>query len=429
MVVFVGAGPGDPELLTLRAKREIESADTVLHDELVPPAISGLNPRSERYQGVQQLIHAARTGAKVVRLQVGDPTIFGKLTEQMEALDEAGIGYEIVPGVTAATAAAAAARLSLTHRTLAQSVAIVTAHEEMELPNADTVVLYMGRPPLPGRAFVSISNATRPEQVVCRDSYEGIEAPAVTIVGAVADLRRLPLYGKRIVVTRAESTRMRQQLRALGAETIPFPVIEIVAPLDEQPLRDAVERLDRWDWIVFTSANGVRAFLERIQDLRSLRAKLCTIGPATRAELERHKLVVDVVPDQYVAESVVAALSKEPLQGRHVLIPRAAIARDVIPLELEKRGARVTVVEAYRTVAPASAAPLPEHYDWVTFTSSSTVKNFLAIAGKPTGRIASIGPITSETLRRHGLVPDVEAEEYTTDGLIRAILRTSSSSD
>ncbi len=420
-VLFVGAGPGDPELLTIRARKAIESADVVLHDELVTPEICALAREARRYEGTESLVQAAQTGRRVVRLQIGDPAIFGRLTEQMEALDAAGIPYEIVPGVTAATAAAAAARISLTHRTLGRSVAIVSAHDEsVPVPEADTVVYYMGRPASNGPTVV-VENATRPTERILRDPAQAA-APSITIRGAVANLKSLPLYGRRIVVTRAESSRLNVELRRLGAEVIEFPVIRIDPPLDDSRLRRAVDELPRYDWLIFTSANGVRRFFDLVRDLRTLRAKICAIGPATAAEIGKWKLLVDIQPAEYVGEALAAALPAD-LRGQRILLPRAAVARDVVPQMLRDRGAVVDVVDAYRTVVPEPSMPLPEHYDWVTFTSSSTVKNFLALAGPPKGRTASIGPVTSATLRKHGITPDVEAQEYTTEGLVHTILR------
>ncbi len=421
-VLFTGAGPGDPELLTLKARRAIEQAQAVFHDELVPEAIWSLSPHSQPYQNPAQLIAAAQSGFRVVRLQVGDPTIYGRLVEQMEALDLAGVPYEIIPGVTAATAAAAAAKVSLTHKTLGRTVALISAHDPATpVPEADTVVFYMGRPAQPGPAL-AVENASRPSQRIYRQDITHAEAPSIVIAGAVANLKSLPLYGQRIVVTRAESSRMNVRLRALGAEVIEFPVIEIVPPADPAPLHRAAASLDQYDWLIFTSVNGVTALFDRVDDLRGLRARICTIGPATKAAVEKLKLKVDVVPRDYVGEGLVAALPAD-LAGQRILIPRATIARDVVPDALRQRGALVDMVDAYRTIVPRQTASLPGTYDWVTFTSSSTVKNFLALAGPPTGRIASIGPITTATLRQHGLEPEIEALEFTTDGIVTVIER------
>jgi uroporphyrinogen III methyltransferase/synthase len=420
-VMFIGAGPGDPGLLTIWAIQLLEKADVIFHDELVSKEILDMLPTARPYKGIAEVIEAVRKGKSVARLQIGDPTVYGRLVEQMEALDEADIEYEIVPGVTAATAAAAAAGISLTHKTLGRSVAIVSAHDDsIPVPDADTVVYYMGRPKTTGPVVV-VENATRENERISHDP-ESAKAPSIVIAGAVADLASLPLYRKRVIVTRAESGRLNARLRTLGADVIEFPVIRIAPPADPGPLQHAVDDLRDYDWLIFTSANGVRAFFDRIRDLRTLQAKLCTIGPATRDEVEKHKLIVDAVPEEYVGEGLLRAMP-EDLRGLRILIPRAAVARDIVPETLRQRGAQVDVVEAYRTLPPDPLTPPPGPADWVTFTSSSTVKNYLAMAGKPEARIASIGPITSETLRMHGLEPDAEAVEYTVDGLVEAILK------
>ena len=419
-VAFVGAGPGDPRLLTLAALEALQQAELVLHDELVPAEITGPLKHAVPYQGLEQLVAEARTGRRVVRLQIGDPAIFGRLTEQMEALDREGIPYEIVPGVTAACAAAAAAKISLTHRALGRHVALVSAHDPAApAPKADTVVYYMGRPQTGGPVVV-VENAFRPGEKIGRDPQQAA-APSIVIAGAVADLRSLPLYGRRIAVTRFETGSWEDQLRALGAEPVRFPVIRIEPPHDPAPLREAARNLARYDWVIFTSANGVRAFFDEVRDLRGLRAQICAIGPATREAVERFKLLVDLVPQEYVAESLVAALPRD-LHGQRILIPRAAVARDVLPQQLRARGATVDVVEAYRTTAPHPPPHPHGPVDWVTFTSSSTVKNYLALAGRPQSKLASIGPVTSSTLRMHDLEPTVEAREYTLEGLLSAIV-------
>jgi uroporphyrinogen III methyltransferase/synthase len=423
-VLFVGAGPGDPRLLTIAAREAIESADLVLFDELVPPPIRDLAKASAPYGGVDHLVEAACDHASVVRLQAGDPAIFGRLVEQMEALDLAEIEYSIIPGVTAATAAAAAARISLTHRSLGRTIALVSAHSDsIPIPDADTVVFYMGRPSTEGPA-IAVENASRPDQRITRDPASAA-APSIVIAGAVAGLQSLPLYGQSVIVTRADNRTFAAKLRRLGAEPVEFPVIEIVPPADPELLRAAARNARTYDYLIFTSANGVRAFFAEMDDLRQLPARIAAIGPATREEIEKRKVKADIVPDEFVAEGLLAALPQR-LDGMRILIPRAAVARDVLPVELSKRGAMVDVVEAYRTVVPSAASTPPPAANWVTFTSSSTVKNYLALLGPPQANIASIGPITSATLRMHGLEPAVEAEPYTTDGLITAILRKNS---
>jgi len=242
---------------------------------------------------------------------------------------------------------------------------------------------------------------------------------------------RLPLFGKRIVVTRArgQADALSSRLRALGADTIELPTIEIQPALDYDPLDQAIANLGVYDWLIFTSANGVRFFLQRLDrsavDLRALRARICAIGPATRVAIEALHLKVDVMGKDYVAEGLLAAFADQNLAGQRILLPRAAVARDLVPVELARRGAVVDVVEAYRTVAPAGGFDLAEKPDWITFTSSSTVRNFVAIAGAEAlagVKVASIGPVTSATARGLGIEVAVEASVYTVDGLVDAIL-------
>jgi uroporphyrinogen III methyltransferase/synthase len=250
----------------------------------------------------------------------------------------------------------------------------------------------------------------------------------------------LPLAGRRIVVTRAagQSSELVERLRELGAEPISLPAIEFLPPEDWRPLDEAIARLPDYDWIIFTSANGVRFFLERLdassRDLRSLRAQICAIGPATRRALEAAHLKADLMPDEYVAEKLVEAFQSVELAGRRILLPRAAVARDLVPVELRRRGAQVDVVAAYRTAPPADLPSRAREIfqsgrkpDWVTFTSSSTVTHLVEAAGAQAlegVRIASIGPVTSATIRRYGLQVAAEARVFTTEGLVQAILET-----
>lgn len=473
-VYLVGSGPGDPELLTVKARRLLQSADVVLYDHLASPDALRLATRAEKfYVGKQRddhsfhqdeigamLIDHWKTGKQVVRLKGGDPYIFGRGGEECEALARAGVPFEVVPGVSAAIGAGAYAGIPLTHRDHASSVAFITGHhpasiEWHKVAHADTLVIFMGAfhfPELaagliaagrsPGTPAAAVSWATRPEQntvygTIASLAQLKLESPAIVYIGGVASLtqelnwfERLPLHGIRVAITRpySQSPDTAYKLMALGAEAIEYPTIEIVPPLSYLALDEAIVNLERYDWLIFTSANGVRAFADRLaaspRDLRGLRAKLCTVGPMTRKTVEDMHLKVDVVPKEYVAESIVAAMAPYDMQGKHVLIPRATVARDTVPQALKALGATVTIAEAYRTVVPASGpAPIA---DWVTFTSSSTVKNFLALneAGAIARyKTASIGPITTETLRMHGIEPTVEATPHTTEGVINAILR------
>jgi len=301
---------------------------------------------------------------------------------------------------------------------------------------------------------VAVRWGTRPDQetvtatlatIADRIEQAALKPPATVIVGEVVALRekidwfeKLPLFGRRIVLTRAadQAAEFSDRLRALGADSIELPVIALEPPLDPAPLDRAIENLASYDWLIFTSVNGVRFFMDRLDqslhDLRSLKASICAIGPATRTAIEDLHLKVDLMPEEYVAESLVKAFASQNLAGKKMLLPRAAIARDVIPLELAKLGAQIDVVEAYRNVVPPNAAVRAREIfssekkpDWITFTSSSTVKNLLAITGREAldgVRIASIGPVTSSTLCAHGLKVDAEAKQFTLDGLIDTIL-------
>jgi len=294
--------------------------------------------------------------------------------------------------------------------------------------------------------------ATRPDQQTIAGTLEdlaakiehgGLRPPATIVIGEVVALRerfnwfeKLPLFGTRIIITRdrAQSSMLAEPLEALGAETLFVPVIEIV-PAATSLLERAIGELDTYDWLIFTSANGVRHFVEALdrsgRDLRALKAKLCAIGPATRSAIAALHLRVDVMPAEYVAESLIEALAGEDLRGKRILLPRAEVARDLVPVTLKERGAIVDVVDTYRTVIPADAAAaakdaLARKPQWITFTSSSTVKNLIAVAGREALegiKVASIGPVTSATARGLGISVDVEADPHTIEGLVAAIAR------
>ncbi|MBZ5604401.1 MAG: uroporphyrinogen-III C-methyltransferase [Acidobacteriia bacterium] len=482
-VYLVGAGPGDPGLLTIKGKKILERADSILYDNLASDRLLDLAPASaERvYVGKKRaakefsqdeiaamLVERARRGWNVVRLKGGDPFIFGRGGEEIEALAAANIPFEIVPGVTTPLGVAAYTGVPLTHREHTSAVTFVTGHhveaiDWSKIGASETVVLFMGLMNFPAIAREMIARgrpaktpamavrwATRPDQQTIVGTLEDLaeklsamKPPATIVIGEVVALRerfnwyeRLPLFGKRIIVTRdrRQAAELADPLEALGAEVLLVPVIEIREPADAHPLDFAIGCLDTYDWLIFTSANGVRYFTERLDrsavDLRSLKAKICAIGPATRAAVEALHLKVDKMPPEYVAESLLDAFASEDLNWRRILLPRAAVARDLVPMELKRRGAHVDVVEAYRTVLPDDAADraraaIARKPDWITFTSSSTVTNFIEAAGKDAlkgVKIASIGPITSETARQHGLQIHVEAKPHTTAGLIQAIL-------
>jgi uroporphyrinogen III methyltransferase/synthase len=488
-VYLVGAGPGDPDLITWKGRKLLAVADSVLYDHLASEHLLELTRKDcERiYVGKKKAVRAypqeeicammierARRGMTVVRLKGGDPFIFGRGGEELEALADAGIPFEVVPGVTAPLGIAAYSGVPLTHRAHTKLVTFVTGHDVAGIDwskagQSETLVIFMGIASIReiaqeimkhGRAAntpaIVVRWGTRPDQETVSGTLASIadqidnaqlKPPATVIIGEVVALHdrfnwfeKLPLFGQKIVVTRApnQASEFSERLRGLGADAIELPVISIQPPEDPAPLDQAIGNLASYDWLIFTSVNGVRFFTERLDhsahDLRSLKARICAIGPATRRAVEDLHLKVDLMPEEYVAESLLKAFAGEKIAGQRILLPRAAVARDLIPKELTKLGAQVDVVEAYRNMTPEDAVSRAREIfaaskkpDWVTFTSSSTVNNLLAAAGREAlegVRIASIGPVTSETARAQGLKVDVEAKQYTLDGLIRALLET-----
>jgi uroporphyrinogen III methyltransferase/synthase len=486
-VYLVGAGPGDPDLITWKGRKLLALADSVLYDHLASEHLLELTRKDcERiYVGKKKAVRAypqeeicammierARRGLTVVRLKGGDPFIFGRGGEELEALGDAGISFEVVPGVTSPLGIAAYSGVPLTHRAHTKLVTFVTGHDVAGIDwskagQSETLVIFMGIASIReiaqeimrhGRAAdtpaIAVRWGTRPDQqtvagtlatIADRIDDAQLKPPATVIIGEVVALHdrfnwfeKLPLFGQKIVVTRSsdQAVEFSERLRALGADAIELPVISIQPPEDPAPLDQAIERLASYDWLIFTSVNGVRFFMDRLdlstRDLRSLKARICAIGPATRRAVDDLHLKVDLMPEEYVAESLVKAFAGERLAGKRILLPRAAVARDLIPKELGKLGAQVDLVEAYRNVVPEDAASRAREIlsatrkpAWITFTSSSTVTNLLAAAGREAlegVRIASIGPVTSETARAQGLKVDVEAKQYTIDGLIEAIL-------
>ncbi len=495
-VYLIGAGPGDPGLLTLKGQRCLAAADVVVYDYLANDALLvHARPDAERiYVGKRGgdhtlaqdqitalLVQQARAGKTVARLKGGDPFIFGRGGEEAEELRAAGIPFEVVPGVTSAVAAPAYAGIPLTHRDFTSSVAFITGHEDPEKPRSDiawdklatgvgTLVFLMGVGNLPeivaqltrhGRSpetpVALIRWGTRADQqtvtgtlrdIVDRVAAAKLKPPAVIVVGEVVALREKlrwaedrPLFGRRIVVTRAreQASALAERLQAEGAEVLEFPAIEIVPPESWGPLDAAVGRIAEYRWILFTSANGVRFFWERLRaagrDARSLApARVAAIGPATADALRARGIEPDLVPAEYKAEGILAALAAEPLAGARVLIPRATEAREALPAELEKRGAKVDVVPAYRTIqSTREAKSLQEllaarRVDAVTFTSSSTVTNFCQALGEAElaalldgVTIACIGPITAGTAQQQGLTPHIVCADYTIPALVTAL--------
>ena len=492
-VYLVGAGPGDPGLLTLRAKECIENADVIVYDHLANPGMlswaredaeiiyAGKEPGEDQNLGQREinalLIEKAREGKQVVRLKGGDPFVFGRGAEEAQAIAEAGIPFEVVPGITSAIAGPAYAGIPMTHRAHNSHVTFFTGHEdpaksESALDYAalarlgGTQVMLMGverlgsitsemmkhgvRSDLP---VALVRCATTGQQETLTGSLSDIaqkavasdfKAPAVVVFGEVVALRdnlnwyeKRPLLGKRIVVTRTrkQSSVLSNKLRALGAHVIELPTIRIEPPSDLREFAELVQDAHLYDWIVFTSANGVEAFFDIFfklyDDVREIGGvRIAAIGPATAQRVKDFHLHVDLQPDEFVAEAVSREFKKQgSAENLRILLVRAEKARDTLPKELSTLGAIVDEALAYRTVpetrdtSGARRVLARDGAHLITFTSSSTVENFVALGLPwPKGmRIASIGPITSKTVRDQGLTVDVEAQRHDIDGLVRAI--------
>ena len=494
---LIGAGPGDPGLITVKGLEALREADVVVYDYLANPGLLAearadvemiyVGKKAGRHTMQQPdinalLVEKGAAGNVVARLKGGDPYVFGRGGEEALALAEAGVAFEVVPGVTAAIAAAAYAGIPVTHRGVAVSLGIVTGHEDPTKPASQvdwskaamgtgTLAIYMGMKNLrrnvaniiaAGREestpVAVVSWGTSPRQRCVTGTLstiadvveeEGIKAPAITIIGDVVGLRdrlqwfeKLPLFGKRIVTTRprAQSAELQRMLQRLGAEVLVFPTIRIVPVQDYSAMDSAIGRLGEYDWLIFTSINGVRIFFDRMleqgRDGRALAAcKLAAIGPATAQALRDRFLNVDCVPRRYVAEEVVAALEAlEEIRGKRILLPRAGAARRVLPEELRRLGAEVEEIAVYQTEADTDTDPplldriMTADVHAITFTSSSTVQNFATIVGEERAKelsmrvvCASIGPITTKTARDLGIRISVEAEEHVTAGLVRAL--------
>lgn len=498
MVVIAGAGPGDPGLISIKAAARLTQCDMVLYDQLANPELLDLAPATaERiYVGKRAGLHAipqeqlneklaalAKAGRRVVRLKGGDPFVFGRGGEECEVLAEAGVPFEVIPGITSAVAAPAYAGIPVTHRDWTATFALVTGHEDptkaesnidfAALAKIGTVAFYMGVKNLaancrrlvenglaPDTPAALIRHGTRGQQrtvvgtvtdIADRATAAGITPPAMTIIGRVVGLREKlnwfetrPLFGQTIVVTRTrqQASSLSAQLRTLGAEVLEAPTIELAPPEDPSEIRRieaAVRQIGSYDWLVLTSVNGVEAMVDRMRalgmDARALGGvKIAAIGSATAERLGEYFLVPEVIPEQFVAEALAATLARFDMQGKRVLMLRADIARPALREALTQCGAKCDDLPIYRTVRPtALPEEVREHLeagaaDWITFTSSSTFTNFVELFGAerlraltPKLRPASIGPITSQTMRDAGFTPAVEAKEHTIPGLVRAI--------
>jgi len=476
-VYLVGAGPGDPGLLTRRGAELLARADVVVHDRLSEISLLDLAPATAEHIDVGKspgapvaqedinalLVARGRQGQEVVRLKGGDPFVFGRGGEEAQALAEAGVPFEVVPGISAAVAVPAYAGIPVTHRTLSTSFTVVTGHSRHAVDDdvdwdalaraADTIVVLMGvahRAEIAARLqagglpadtpVAAVRWGTRPGQRTVRTTLGGLphvtlDPPVTIVIGKVAglDLRWFegrPLFGRKVVVTRAraQASNLVERLAALGAETVELPTIEIADPADNgEALRAAAARLATYDWVVFTSVNAVDRVFRCLRDARAFgSATVAAVGPGTAGALASRGVVADLVPATAVAEALVESFPSPSGAGR-VLLPQAADARRVLADGLRARGWLVDAVEAYRTV---TARPSPEALaaaataDAIAFTSSSTVTSWLGLAGAGAlpPVVACIGPVTAATAAEHGVAVTVVADEHTVEGLVAALV-------
>ena len=493
-VYIIGAGPGDAGLMTLKGIDCLREANVVIYDYLVSKDLLKYAKIDARfiYAGKQGgahtfsqwqindlLVKEAKAGNIVARLKGGDPFIFGRGGEEAEKLAANKIPFEVVPGVTSAIAVPAYAGIPLTHRGLTSTVAFVTGHEDPTKEKSDidwqalsrigTLVFLMGVKNIekivgelkdngrsPKAPAALIRWGTTPKQQILEGNLSNIvklareqkfAPPAILVVGEVVALRDTlqwfdsrPLFGKGVVITRPEKQAddLAKLLMKEGANPIHFPTIKIVPPPSWRELDAAIKNLENYDWLIFTSANGVSFFFERLfakkKDIRDLKGiKICCIGPATARQVQNKGIRVDLVPGEFISEGILQSFSRTNLKGKKILIARAARARDVLPEGLKKLGALVNVVTAYETISSGKKKKELEELfkenqvDVITFTSSSTVNNFIKITGSdfrlPKGvKIACIGPVTAAAARKAGFPVDIHQEEYTMEGLVGALI-------
>jgi uroporphyrinogen III methyltransferase/synthase len=496
-VYLVGAGPGDPDLITMRGAKLLEQTDVVVYDFLSNPRLLSYCPQAEMiYVGKKAaqhsmpqeqinalLVEKARAGKRVVRLKGGDPFVFGRGGEECQALAEAGIRFEVVPGITAAIAAPAYAGIPVTHRDFNSSFTLVTGHEREDgqesneidwsvLAKLPCMAFYMGTKSLPSICAKLLENGMRADmpaamiqwgtwpaqrtvvstiaQLADDVKMAGLSSPALTIIGKVVELRQTifwfenrPLFGQTIVVTRSrhQASEIAAKLQDLGANVIEAPTIEIRERSDMTAVDAALREAGEFDWVCFTSVNGVSAARDRIAkiglDARAFgKAKIAAIGNATaRAISQQLCLNVDLCPDSFIAEALADEFVKRnEVKGKRFLLLRADIAREILRKRLSRSGAAevrdVAIYETHRaSELPAEVidAISARKINWITFSSSSTVQNFAQLLGgdyreRLKGvKLASIGPITTQALRDAGLTPTVEAGTFNIDGLISAI--------
>ncbi|MFH2011854.1 MAG: uroporphyrinogen-III C-methyltransferase [Pseudomonadota bacterium] len=496
-VYLIGAGPGDPGLITLKGIECIRKADVIVYDYLANSKLleyankdvefiyvgkKGGDHTYSQSQINSIIIQRAREDKVVARLKGGDPFIFGRGGEEAEELVASGVSFEIVPGVTSAIAVPAYAGIPLTHRDFTSNVAFITGHEDptkdessiawdkistgigtlvflMGVKNLQKIVKNLiknGRDPMTPVAIIRWGTLGRQdtvtgtlETIIELAKEKNITSPVITVIGDVVGLRdklnwfeTKPLFGKKIIVTRARSqaSEFTNLLREYGAEPIEFPIIEVRPPLSFDTLDKAIDNLEKYDWLILTSVNGVRFFFERLRtrgrDVRDLKGiKICAIGPRTAGDIEKSGINIDFVPDEYKAEAILEGLKKIGIEGKNILLPRAEEAREILPEEIRKSGGNIDVVIAYKNVKPLEDKEtikglLKEGIiDVITFTSSSTVKNFAEMFERDELlslikgiTVASIGPITAETAKKLGIKTDIMPENYTIPDLTYAII-------
>ena len=506
MVYLVGAGPGDPGLITVRGKQLLERAEVIVYDYLASKKLLKYVPKDAEFiyagkrGGVkhthtqaeinQMLIDRAKSGRLVVRLKGGDPFIFGRGGEEIEELVRAGISFEVVPGVTSATAAATYAGIPITHREYTSTVAFVTGHEDPTKKDSNiawdklatgvgTIVVYMGiknlesitekmirygRDPHTPVAVVRWASTSEQRTVVGNlENIAGIvrenkiKPPSLVVIGEVVNLRdtinwyeKRPLFSKRVVVTRTrdQASELVSMLENYGAECIEYPTISLEAVENYEILDKALKDIGAYQWILFTSINAVDYFFKRLfelgKDVRDLKGpRIAAVGRITAEALAGRCIKPDLLPEEFTGEGLAEALISEGIAGMNILIPRALKAREILPEKLHEAGAEVTVAPVYQNVLPKSSAgeklrddlrqALEEkNVDMVTFTSSSTVKNFLTLLNVSNPEelkklmsgvaVAAIGPITGKTAENNGLAVDVQPEEYTIPNLVESIV-------
>lgn len=495
---LIGAGPGDPGLITVRGKRILMNADVVIHDSLVNPILLEICKQSAEiiyvgkkigYKELSQkeinklLIKKTKEGKNVVRLKGGDPFVFGRGGEEAEELKDRGINIEIIPGISSIIAVPAYSGVPVTHRNFNSSFAVFTAHKDKfsnsenidleSIKNIETLVFLMGLNNIkniisklvkagkdPETPVLIVSNGTLPTQKSLTGTISNITkklksnpqitTPATIIVGNIVNLRDKinwfegkPLFGKTVITTRDKdfNFEITNILNTEGANVINFPTIEIKPIKSRKKLDKAIEDLDKYDFVIFTSVNGVKHFFDRVESLNMDsrifgNKKIITIGEKTAQQLKKYGLISDYTPGEYVAEAIIKLCKKIGVKDKNILIPRAKVAREILPEKLRELGAKVDVVATYETLIPKHRKKILDNIknrlkegriDIVTFTSSSTAKNFFELIGNKKNNyskttFACIGPITADTLKSHGFKPEIIAKNYTIEGLVQEII-------